>query len=298
MSRVDNKINSNRLRSSNITVVISISLVLFLIGLFGIIILNAQKYSEYIKEQLVMEIYMKKAYDKRDIKTEEERHLKLLDSIRQLPYVAKAKYIDKETATEIAKKDLGVDTKNGLFEEDIFPPSIEISLKSDYVIPAKVDTIAQELSTIKLVDEVKNDQELMIEVYENISKITLWIIGFAVLFTIIAVILINNSIRLKIYAKRFIIKTMQLVGAKRRFILMPFIKEAFVLGLIGCILSLSVLFGLWYYLSIKIHQPIDVDQLLIVAGVVFTIGILITVGSTLVATWKFLQLRRDELYYS
>jgi cell division transport system permease protein len=296
MQRSD-KFNSNRLRSSNITVVISISLVLFLIGLFGIIIVNAKNISDNIKEKLVMEMFFKKIYDKREMQTEEEIHLKVLDSVKKLPYVLKARYINKEEATQIAKKDLGVDSEQ-LFEEHIFPPSIEIALKSEYVNPIKVENIKSQLLKFKNIEEVKNDNQLMIEVYENIEQISYWIIGFAILFTIIAIILINNSIRLKIYAKRFIIKTMQLVGAKRRFILMPFVKEALILGVIGSCIALFVLGILLYYFSIKVNHPIHLTQLLPVVGTVFLVGILITVGSTLFATWKFLNLRRDELFYN
>ena len=296
MQRSD-KFNSNRLRSSNITVIISISLVLFLIGLFGIIIVNAKNISDNIKEKLVMEMFFKKIYDKREMQTEEEIHLKVLDSVKKLPYVLKARYINKEEATQIAKKDLGVDSEQ-LFEEHIFPPSIEIALKSEYVNPIKVENIKSQLLKFKNIEEVKNDNQLMIEVYENIEQISYWIIGFAILFTIIAIILINNSIRLKIYAKRFIIKTMQLVGAKRRFILMPFVKEALILGVIGSCIALFVLGILLYYFSIKVNHPIHLTQLLPVVGTVFLVGILITVGSTLFATWKFLNLRRDELFYN
>lgn len=231
------------------------------------------------------------------MKTEEEVHLSVLDSVKKLPYVLKARYISKEEATQIAKKDLGVDSEQ-LFEEHIFPPSIEVALKSDYVNPTKVESIKDQLLKFQNVEEVKNDNQLMIEVYENIEQISYWIIGFAILFTIIAIVLINNSIRLKIYAKRFIIKTMQLVGAKRRFILMPFVKEALILGVVGSLVSLFVLGILLYYFSIKVNQPINFIQLLPVIGAVFIVGILITVGSTLFATWKFLNLRRDELYYN
>lgn len=296
MQRSD-KFSSNRLRSSNITVVISISLVLFLIGLFGIIIINAKNISDNIKEKLVMEMFFKKIYDEREMKTEEEIHLNVLDSVKKLPYVLKARYISKEEATQIAKKDLGVDSEQ-LFEEHIFPPSIEVALKSDFVDPKNIENIKHQLLKFKNIEEVKNDNQLMIEVYENIQQISYWIIGFAILFTIIAIILINNSIRLKIYAKRFIIKTMQLVGAKRRFILMPFVKEALILGVVGSLIALFVLGILLYYFSIKVNQPINFTQLLPVIGTVFFVGILITVGSTLFATWKFLNLRRDELYYN
>jgi len=141
---------------------------------------------------------------------------------------------------------------------------------------------------------------LMVEVYNNLSNILKWILGFSVLFLILAVVLINNSIRLKIFAKRFIIKTMQLVGAKRRFILKPFVKEAIILGLIGAVLGLSVLFGAWYYFITQIGTPFaqDSNELITLVVGIFLLGIFITVVSTIFATWRFLRTNVDDLYYS
>ena len=140
----------------------------------------------------------------------------------------------------------------------------------------------------------------MVEVYNNLNNILKWILGFSILFLILAVVLINNSIRLKIFSKRFIIKTMQLVGAKRRFILKPFIKEAIILGVIGAILGLSVLFGAWYYFITQIGTPFvqDSNQLIILVIAIFILGVVITVLSTIFATWKFLRSNVDDLYYS
>jgi len=137
-------------------------------------------------------------------------------------------------------------------------------------------------------------------VYNNLSNILKWILGFSVLFLILAVVLINNSIRLKIFAKRFIIKTMQLVGAKRRFILKPFVKEAIILGLIGAVLGLSVLFGAWYYFITQIGTPFaqDSNELITLVVGIFLLGIFITVVSTIFATWRFLRTNVDDLYYS
>lgn len=127
---------------------------------------------------------------------------------------------------------MGIDS-DALFEEDIFPASVEVTLKPEFVDPAKIDGVVNQLKAIDGVKDVVNDNQLTIDVYNNLNRILTWILAFSILFLIVAMVLINNSIRLKIFSKRFIIKTMQLVGAKRRFILMPFIREALVLGLIG-----------------------------------------------------------------
>lgn len=202
-------------------------------------------------------------------------------------------------ASEEAKKSMGIDS-DALFEENIFPSSVEVALKPEYVDPAKIDEAIKQIQTIPGITEVKNDSTLMVEVYNNLNRILQWILGFSILFLILAVVLINNSIRLKIFAKRFIIKTMQLVGAKRRFILKPFIKEAIILGLIGSFIGLLALFGVWYYFTLEIGETFiqDTNQYIWLVVLVFGVGIFITVFSTIFATWRFLSTNVDDLYYS
>jgi cell division transport system permease protein len=299
MPKTVDDFNKSRLRSSNITVVISISLVLFLVGLFGLILINAQKYSDYIKEQLVVEAYFDEYLDPRDsaktLKFQEET----FTTIKQQNYVKQAKYISKQQATVLAKKQLGIDA-DALFEEDIFPASVEVTLKPEFVDPAKIDGVVTQLKAIKGVKDVANDNQLTIDVYNNLNRILTWILAFSILFLIVAMVLINNSIRLKIFSKRFIIKTMQLVGAKRRFILMPFIKEALVLGLIGAFIGLLALGGVWYYFTSQIGTPFvqDTNQYVFLVIIILLVGIFITIASTIFATWRFLRSNVDDLYYS
>ena len=251
MAKSVDEFNKKRLRSSNITVVISIALVLFLLGLMGLILINAQKYSDYIKEQLVVNAYFDENYDAKDsvkiAKLEEETFKK----VQTLAPVKKATYISRSMAATEAKKSMGIDS-DALFEENIFPSSIEIALKPEYVDPAKIDEAIKVIKSVPGIIDVKNDSTLMVDVYNNLSRILKWIFGFSLLFLVLAVVLINNSIRLKIFSKRFIIKTMQLVGAKRRFILKPFIIEAVVLGAIGSVIGLLALGGVWYYFTNQI----------------------------------------------
>ncbi|AZI39833.1 MULTISPECIES: cell division protein FtsX [Epilithonimonas] len=299
MPKTVDDFNKSRLRSSNITVVISISLVLFLVGLFGLILINAQKYSDYIKEQLVVEAYFDEYLDPRDsaktLKFQEETFAK----IKQQNYVKQAEYISKEKASVLAKKQLGIDS-DALFEEDIFPASVEVTLKPEFVDPQKIDGVVNQLKAIDGVKDVVNDNKLTIDVYNNLNRILTWIFAFSVLFLVVAIVLINNSIRLKIFSKRFIIKTMQLVGAKRRFILMPFIKEALVLGLIGALIALLALGGTWYYFTSQIGTPFvqDTNQYVLLVIIILFVGIFITIASTIFATWRFLRSNVDDLYYS
>ena len=290
--------NKRRLRSSNITVVISIALVLFLVGLCGMILINAQKYSDYLKEQLVVNAYFDDNVDKADSAKTIKTELAAVEMIKELPSVRRATYISREQATIEAKKNLGIDGQS-LFNEDIFPSSVEVALKSDYIDSSRINTALKEIAAIPGVKEVKNDSESQ-TIYKNLNRILTWILAFSGLFLILAIVLINNSIRLKIYAKRFIIKTMQLVGARRRFVLMPFIREALVLGILGAIIGLLALFGVWYYFTNTIKTPFvqDTDQYLLLVAAVFALGLLITLLSTIFATWRFLRSNIDDLYYN
>ncbi|WPO83894.1 permease-like cell division protein FtsX [Chryseobacterium sp. JJR-5R] len=299
MAKSVDEFNKKRLRSSNITVVISIALVLFLLGLMGLILINAQKYSDYIKEQLVVNAYFDENYDAKDSVKIAKMEAEVYKEIQTLAPVKKATYITREMASQEAKKSMGIDT-DALFEENIFPSSIEIALKPEYVDPAKIDAALKVIKAVPGIIDVKNDSTLMVDVYNNLSRILKWILGFSVLFLILAVVLINNSIRLKIFSKRFIIKTMQLVGAKRRFILKPFIIEAVILGAIGSVIGLLALFGVWYYFTSQIGSAFvqDTNQYFWLVLLVIGVGVLITVLSTIVATWRFLRSNVDDLYYS
>jgi len=299
MAKTVEDFNKRRLRSSNITVVVSIALVLFLLGLMGLILINAQKYSDYIKEQLVVNAYFDENYDAKDSAKIVKQENEAFQKIQKLTPVKRATYISREMAAEEARKSMGIES-SALFEENIFPSSVEVALKPEYVDPAKIDEAIKQIKATPGIVDVKNNSTLMVEVYNNLTNIMKWILGFSILFLILAVVLINNSIRLKIFSKRFIIKTMQLVGAKRRFILKPFIKEAAILGVIGAVLGLAVLFGAWYYFITQIGTPFaqDENQLIILVVAIFILGVLITVLSTVLATWRFLRSNVDDLYYS
>lgn len=299
MAKSVDDFNKKRLRSSNITVVISIALVLFLIGLFGLILINAQKYSDYIKEQLVVNAYFDEHLDVKDSAKIAKLNQETFEAVQKLPFVKKATFITQDQAAKEAKKSLGIDS-DALFEENIFPASIEVALKPEFVDPAKINGVVQQLSQVQGIKEVKNDSSLTIDVYNNLNRILTWILAFSIIFLVVAIVLINNSIRLKIFSKRFTIKTMQLVGAQRRFILMPFIKEAIILGLIGAVIGLTVLFAGWYYFTTEIGSVFITDQTKFVYLVILVlgVGVLITVLSTIFATWRFLRSRIDTLYYS
>lgn len=299
MAKSADDFNKKRLRSSNITVVVSIALVLFLIGLIGLILINAQKYSDYIKEQLVVNAFFDEHYDVKDSAKIAKLQAESVQQISKLPFVKKANYISREKAAEEAQIAMGVNSE-ALFDKNIFPASVEVSLKPEYVDPKLINKAIAQLSQVEGIKEVKNNSTLTYEVYRNLNRILTWILGFSVIFLIVAMVIINNSIRLKIFSKRFIIKTMQLVGAQRRFILLPFIKEAAILGTIGALIGLTFLFVGWYYFTNAIDYTFITDQTQFIWLIVLVIvvGIVITILSTIIATWRFLRTSVDDLYYS
>lgn len=300
MAKTVDDFNKRRLRSSNITVTISIALVLFMIGLCGLILINAQKYADYLKEQLVVNAYFDQSFDVADSIKSAKIEKEAVQKINDMPFVKKTKYISREQASEEAEKGLGLSYNTStLFDKHIFPSSVEVSLKSEYNDSLKIKGVIKQLSSVPGIEEVKNDSDSQ-KVYNSLNSILKWILGFSILFLILAIVLINNSIRLKIFSKRFIIKTMQLVGANRRFIIFPFIKEALILGLLGAFLGVLALSGVWYYFTNSIKTPFaqDINQYLYLIAIIFGVGIFITVISTIFATWRFLRSNVDDLYYS
>src|SRR5690554_1192354 len=295
MSKQRDKFNQGRLRSSNITVVISISLVLFLVGLFGLILVNAQNYADYIKEQLKLEAYFNDEYDPKQQDKELARQQEYIDSLKKHDFVKTTQYISKERASDIARNELGIDD-NAVFEANIFPASVLITLQSDYVEPDKVDSIKKIIASNPIINDVLNDDELMTTVYNNIDKIRFWLMVLAGIFLVIAMILINNSIRLRIYAKRFSIKTMQLVGARRRFIIKPFLLQSAFLGFLGAVLAILILGALWYYFSKLVNMPFWQMEYYLLMLVLIVVGVVIALISTGIATWRYLRLNTDQLY--
>jgi len=298
MARTADDFNKNRLRSSNITVVVSIALVLFLLGLMGLIVINAKKYSDYLKEQLVVNAFFDQNYDPKDSLKIAKNEQEALKKIETIAAVKKAVYISRDRAVEEARKSMGVNT-SGIFDENIFPASVEVTIKPEFTDSLKINEVLKQLKTVPGIVDVNNDTDAQ-KVYTGLNKVLKWILGFSLIFLVLAIVLINNSIRLKIFSRRFIIKTMQLVGAKRRFILIPFMKESLILGLIGAAIGLLAVSGIWYFFTSMIEMPFVQDTteyFWLALGVLF-VGIFISIISTVVATWRFLKSNVDDLYYS
>jgi len=291
MSSSFDKYQKRKLISSYFSVVLSIALVLFLLGVLGVLVINAKKVADHFKEQVTVTIYLKDTAKDIEIKQLEK-------SLAMADYVKSTQYVSKEQAAELLKAENGEDFMQFLGLNPL-QNSIDLNLKADFVTTEKLDEISKEALSKNFVAEVSYDNDLVNLMNDNVKKISFWVIGISIIFTIIAVLLINSSIRLSVYSKRFTIKTMQMVGATKRFIRKPFILKSIKLGIIGAVIAVIGLAVVLYY-GDKTFPELEVlkNQVLIAAlfGGVFLLGIVMTWFSTFLATSRFLNLKTDQLY--
>ena len=292
MSSAFEKHQKRRLISSYFSVVLSIALVLFLLGLLGMLVLNAKKVSDHFKEQVVVTIYLKDSA--KEVETKQ-----LEKSLAMADYVKSTEYVSKEQAAEFMKAENGEDFMDFVGYNPLHN-SIDVHLKADFVTSEHLEKISAEAVAKNFVDEVTYDNDLVNLMNDNVKKISFWVLVISSIFTLIAVLLINSSIRLAVYSKRFTIKTMQMVGATKQFIRRPFVWKSVKLGMIGAFLALIGMAIVLYYLN---KTFIDLNLLsspllvVLLFTFIFGLGIVITWISTHFATQRFLNLRTDELYY-
>ena len=292
MSSAFEKHQKRRLISSYFSVVISIALVLFLLGLLGMLVLNAKTISNNFKERVVVTIYLNDTAKEVEINQLEK-------SLTLASYIKETKYISKEDAADFMKGEYGEDFLDDIGHNPL-QNSIEVNLKADFVTEQRLDSISQATLTKKFVDDVRYDKDLVSMMNSNVKRISLWVLIISALFTLIAVLLINSSIRLSVYSKRFTIKTMQMVGATKQFIRRPFILKSIKLGIIGAIIALIGMAVVLYYIDKTFADLELLSNPLLITGLflsVFVLGIVITWISTYIATQRFLNLKTDQLYY-
>ncbi|MBT8187531.1 MAG: FtsX-like permease family protein [Croceitalea sp.] len=292
MSQYIERYQRRRLISSYFSVVLSIALVLFLLGILGLLVLNTKKLADHFKEQITISVFLKD--NAKPIEIDQ-----LQKSLAMAEYTKSANFVSKEDAAEQYSEDIGENFQEFLGYNPL-KNSIDVNLKADFVSPEQVSAIAETLSAKTYIDEVSYDKPLISLLNDNVKKLSLWILIASGIFTTIAVLLINSSIRLSIYSKRFIIKTMQMVGATKKFIRKPFIATNIKLGLFGACIALVALTALLFYVNsnfpeLNLFQ--DVPVLAIIFVGVLVLGILISLVSTYFATQRFLNLRTDDLYY-
>lgn len=286
------KYQKRKLISSYISVVISIALVLFLLGCLGLLVINSKKVADHFKEQVVMTIYLN------DTAKEVEVN-QLKKSLAMAEYSKEAVYVSKEEAAEMMKAETGEDFMDFVGYNPL-KNSIDVYLKADFVTTEKLSEISESLSTKSFIEEIRYDNDLVELMNDNVKKISFWVLIISGLFTLIAVLLINSSIRLAVYSKRFIIKTMQMVGATKSFIRRPFVWKSVQLGIVGAIVALAGMAVVLYYLDQYFPELELLRNTVMIAGLfvgVFVLGVIITWISTFIATQRFLNLKTDQLYY-
>jgi cell division transport system permease protein len=291
MARKEHKYYRRRIHTNYITTVISITLVLFMMGLLGLLILHARNLSNYVKENIGFSIMIRENIKEAGI-------LEFQKKLDLQPYVKSTEYIPKEKAAVELKKELGEDFIGFLGYNPLLP-TIDLRLKADYATLKSVTQIEKKLLTNPEVKEVFYQKSLVEMVNYNIERISFVLLGFSLALLIISIALINNTIRLSVYSKRFIIRSMQLVGATKGFIQKPFIVRGIVNGVISSILAIGLLMLVVYFALQEVPELLQVENLLmyiILVSSVLISGILISWFSTYFAVRKFLRMKTDYLY--
>jgi len=283
---------NKRIFKSYLTSTISISMILFLIGLLGVVLLNAERLAKFVRENIGVTLVLKDDVQEKDV-ADLERALNISG------FVKSVEYIDKETAAERLKKDLGEDF-TGFLGYNPLLASMDVKLNAAYTNPESLKLLESKFLEFPQVKEISFQKDLVSTINENVKKIGLILIFFSGLLLFIFSALINNTIRISIYSQRFIINTMLLVGATDRFIRAPFIRRSIWYGIIGAMAANVLLFVLMLSYASELTGIINLDDIKIF-GVVFLadllLGVLISWGSTYLAVSKFIRLKFDELYY-
>lgn len=292
MAKVENRMMRRRLRSAYLSSVISISLVLLLVGIACLLLVNATSISDYFKENMKVSVLMDTAVSD----TEALEYRKTLDA---MPFVKKTAYVSKEQGAEELRQMLGGDFLEA-FDGTPVPASIEVTLHAQYVSVDSIALVQKKIEASPLVDEVSWQKSLLEALNSNLSKIGLVLGVFITLLLFISFVLINNTVRLNVFSRRFTIHTMKLVGATRSFIRRPFLVKGAFQGFFSACIATIILLGLLYFLRGELAQLFNIftlKMILIVIGVVVASGVLICVVSTCFVVNRLVSLSKDELYY-
>jgi cell division transport system permease protein len=288
----ENGLSKARLRSSYLTLIVSISLVLFLLGVLGIVIINARGLSDYFKESLSFSIMLNEDAKEADIRM-------LQKDMDAKSYVKSTEYVSKDEAAAKLKNDLGEDFVNFLGYNPL-SPTIDVYLHAQYTSPDSVSKIEKYVRQYTFVKEVYYQESLLYLINENVKKISLFILIVSLFLFLVALTIINNTIRLSVYSKRFLIRTMQLVGATKSFIRKPFLVKSVFHGLIAGLIAIILLLGLLYLVEKEFFLLFtfqDTNLLFLLGAAIILTGIIINVVSTFFSVNRYLGISDDKLYY-
>lgn len=281
-----------KLFNSKLTSVISISMVLFMLGLISMFILMGNELSTYVKENITLSVILKESAEEKEI-------VDLQTKLQTKNYVKQVRYISKEAALKELAAEMGEDPVEFLGYNPL-TASFEINLKSNYANNDSILFIVKELNTVQIVKQVDYQKNLIHEVNQNVKKITISFLVIALLLLIISFILINNTMRLLIYSNRFLIHTMKLVGATRHFIRKPYVFQGIFIGVIASIFAVLYILGLFYIFRADLGMFVDFNDMNLyttIFGTILFFGITITTVAALFAVNKYLRHNLDDLYY-
>ncbi|MDA3910017.1 MAG: permease-like cell division protein FtsX [Bacteroidales bacterium] len=289
----ERKLFKSRIRGSFITTTLSMTLVLFLLGIVGYLFLNAQLLSEHVRENICFSVRLQEDAREPDV-------IAFKKNLDKLSFVRYTEYIPKDKAAENLVEDLGEDFMDILDENPLWS-SIDLYLEANYANPDSVEVIEKRIRQYEnLVEDVSYQKDLLYAVNKNIRNISFVFLGFAVLLILISFALINNTIRLMVYSKRFLIRTMRLVGAAKPFIRRPFVWSGVWQGVLAAIIASAMLAGLIDLFNKEFADVISLSELSIVIPlfvIVLGLGVIISYISTLFSVNKYLRIKSENLYY-
>ena len=283
MASGENRLIRRRLAGAWLSTVISISLVLLLVGVAGLLVANARSVSDYFKENM---------------QVGDDEAMEYVSDLDAKPFIKSTTFVSREQGAKEMTDLLGEDFLN-VFEAAPIPVSVDVTLKADYVSSDSLEVVKNEIMKSPLVDEVVYQQSLVDKLNTNLRKISMVLGVFIVLLLFISFVLINNTVRLNVFSRRFTIHTMRLVGATKSFIRAPFLVQAVFQGLFSALLATLMLVGILFFVRSEFAQLFEVfrlDMLLIVIGVEILAGVLICVVSTALVVGRLVSLSKDELY--
>jgi len=288
----DNKIMRRRLANAYLSSVISISLVLLLVGVASLLLVNAKGVSDYFKENMQVSVLLKQSVSDEDA-------LEYRKDLERSRFIRSTVFVSREQGQRELADQLGDDFLD-IFETSPIPVSIDITLNADYVSADSLEVVKSEIARSSLVDEVVYQKTLVDALNANLSRISMVIGIFVGLLLFISYVLINNTVRLNVFARRFTIHTMKLVGATRSFIRAPFLLQSAFQGLFAALIAIIALVSMLYFMRSEFEQLFEIfrlDLLLVVMGIVIVSGLVICLLSTWFVVNKLVSLKKDELYY-
>lgn len=292
MAQHEEKYNRRRLRSAYLSTVVSITLVLFLLGVLGVLVIHAGSIGRYVKENIMITLVIDDSSDPAEV-------LSFRKQLEASSYIRAAEFVSKEKAAEDLQQELGEEFINFLGYNPI-PTTLDLYLNADYTHPDSLNILVTTLQKDPMVTEVKYQESLAGKIQDNIEKITVIILSFSALLLLVSIVLIHNTIRLSIYSRRFLIRTMYLIGATRGFIRRPFLGTGIFQGFLASMLSIiliGITLGQIYNRFPELYEAGNKYYMLYLSIGILVIGLLITVISTMMAVNKYLRAKKDKLYY-